>query len=73
MYLCLETYISLCFFIQYHSSLITYIDMCRDSIAELEIVPLLLQSLQLCFASPKFKIQCLITLAACIEGCGKFF
>ncbi len=45
--------------------------MCRDSIAELEIVPLLLQSLQLCYASPKFKIQCLITLAACIEGCGK--
>ena len=48
-------------------------DMCRDSIAELEIVPLLLQSLQLCFASPKFKTQCLITLAACIEGCGKVF
>ncbi|XP_028414048.1 uncharacterized protein LOC114537111 isoform X2 [Dendronephthya gigantea] len=44
-------------------------DMCRDSIAEMEIVPLLLQSLQLCFASPKFKIQCLITLSACIEGC----
>ncbi|XP_028415783.1 uncharacterized protein LOC114539354 [Dendronephthya gigantea] len=35
----------------------------------MEIVPLLLQSLQLCFASPKFKIQCLITLSACIEGC----
>lgn len=47
------------------------VDMCRDSIAELEIGPLLLQSLQLCFASPKFKTQCLITLAACIEGCGK--
>ena len=47
--------------------------MCRDSIAELEIVPLLLQSLQLYFASPKFKTQCLITLAACIEGCGKVF
>ena len=45
--------------------------MCRDSIAELEIVPVLLQSVQLCFESAKFKVQCLITLAACIEGCGK--
>lgn len=49
----------------------SYVDLCRDSIAELEIVPLLLQSLQLCFATPKFKIQCLITLAACVERCGK--
>ena len=47
--------------------------MCRDSIAELEIVRLLLRSLQLSFAPPMFKTQCLITLAACIEECGKVF
>ena len=47
------------------------LDMCRESVAELDIIPVLLQSFELCFASPKFKVQCLITLAACIEGCGK--
>lgn len=54
------------------SATITFlVDMCRESVAELDIIPVLLQSFELCFASPKFKVQCLITLAACIEECGK--
>lgn len=44
-------------------------NICRDTASGMGVIPLLLHSIQLYFGTPKFKVECLIAIAACIEEC----